>query len=360
MTVNPAHRRLITLIMAFTIFLVLVLLGLFARVPYVGLTGGPTVNTLGEYKGQQVVTVTGPGITQQETAGHLNLTTVSVVDQITLFEALGLWGSGSYALAPREVYYPPTKSVEDVRSEQANLMMNSEENATAAALGYLRMPTAVAVSSVADGSPADGIIADGDRIRAVNGTAVGNRQQLIDAIGALNPGDTASLALARVVDGRPVEETVEVVLGTRPDSGGSDSGDGAERGYLGIGGQLASADPELDITFHVGEIGGPSAGLMLTLAVIDRISDGDLTHGKFIAGTGTIDPDGKVGAIGGITHKMRAARDAGAEYFFVPGENCGEAAGDTPSGLTLMKADTLADATAALDQLGEGKTPAGC
>ena len=79
------------------------------------------------------------------------------------------------------------------------------------------------------------------------------------------------------------------------------------------------------IDFNLANIGGPSAGLMFSLAVIDKLTTGDVNGGKFVAGTGSITADGTVGPIGGIVHKMSSAQDAGAEIFLVPAENCDEA-----------------------------------
>ena len=107
-------------------------------------------------------------------------------------------------------------------------------------------------------------------------------------------------------------------------------------------------------------IGGPSAGLMFTLGIIDKLTDGDLTDGRFIAGTGTIDPDGTVGPIGGVLLKLITARDAGATVFLVPADNCAEAVTQVPDGLQLVKVASLDEAMTALDTLKAGGTPPGC
>ena len=124
--------------------------------------------------------------------------------------------------------------------------------------------------------------------------------------------------------------------------------------------KVVSADPNVKITYNVGDIGGPSAGLMLTLAVIDHLTPGDLADGRFIAGTGTIAPDGAVGQIGGITHKLSAARTAGATSFLVPAGNCTEATTDVPDGLELIKVDTLTSAMDSLEALRTGASRPHC
>jgi PDZ domain-containing protein len=95
------------------------------------------------------------------------------------------------------------------------------------------------------------------------------------------------------------------------------------------------------------KIGGPSAGLMFTLGIIEKVGDPEkynITQGRFIAGTGTIDAQGNVGAIGGIQLKMIAARDAGATLFLAPASNCSDVRGAIPSGLQVVKVSTLRDA----------------
>jgi PDZ domain-containing protein len=99
---------------------------------------------------------------------------------------------------------------------------------------------------------------------------------------------------------------------------------------------------------------------MFALAVVDKLSPGELTGGRFVAGTGAIDATGDVSPIGGIPFKLRAARDAGATVFLVPDENCAEAAAYAPDGLLLVRVSRLADAVRQLDALDEGAPAASC
>jgi PDZ domain-containing protein len=115
-----------------------------------------------------------------------------------------------------------------------------------------------------------------------------------------------------------------------------------------------------DVDIHVADVGGPSAGLMLTLGILDLVGKQDLTGGKVIAGTGTIDPKGSVGPIGGIQLKMVAAHDIGATMFLTPVQNCAEAKQAPQPGLTLAKVSNLDDALAALRDLRAGRTPPTC
>ncbi|GGF25815.1 YlbL family protein [Williamsia phyllosphaerae] len=336
---------MVTLGVTLALLIVLVMVGAFVRVPYVSLGPGPTVNTLGTIEDKQVVMISGAPV--RPTDGHLNLTTVSVTDGLTLFQAMGMWLSGRDALQPREQVYPPDKSTDEVRKDDVAQFSGSEDSATVAALKYLKRPVALEVTVDPKG-PAAGVLRDGDRVVTVNGAAVSTADQLRSAVSGLRPG-------TRVVLGVPQGAAVAtrtVTLGARPDA--------KDKGYLGVTPAEVNADPSLKIGFNVGDIGGPSAGLMLTLGIIDKLGDQNLTGGRFIAGTGTITDDGEVGEIGGITHKTRAAREAGATEFLVPEGNCAEARSDVPDGLTLLKVGTLNDAVSALSAVRSGRDAPRC
>ncbi len=108
------------------------------------------------------------------------------------------------------------------------------------------------------------------------------------------------------------------------------------------------------------QIGGPSAGLMFALGIMDKIGSQDLTKGRFIAGTGTIDATGKVGPIGGIQLKMIAARDKGASVFLAPAGNCSDVRKATPAGLKVVKVDALHGAVQDLLKIEKGRSVPGC
>jgi PDZ domain-containing protein len=114
------------------------------------------------------------------------------------------------------------------------------------------------------------------------------------------------------------------------------------------------------IDFNLANIGGPSAGLMFSLAVVDKLTTGEINGGKFVAGTGSISPDGVVGPIGGITHKMATAADAGATVFLVPKENCDLARTVAQDTMTLIKAENLTQTIEALKTLTAGGQPSTC
>src|SRR5690606_27735006 len=110
------------------------------------------------------------------------------------------------------------------------------------------------------------------------------------------------------------------------------------------------------IDIKLADVGGPSAGLMFALGIYDKLTPGSLTGGRFVAGTGTIDDNGKVGPIGGIQMKTVGARDKGAEFFLTPADNCATAVKDVPDGLTLVEVKTLEDALGALEDIRAGDT----
>ncbi|NKF31482.1 ATP-dependent serine peptidase containing a PDZ domain protein, partial [Pseudomonas sp. BGM005] len=111
---------------------------------------------------------------------------------------------------------------------------------------------------------------------------------------------------------------------------------------------------EIDVTLQLDNVGGPSAGMMFALGIVDTLTPGELNGGENIAGTGTIEADGTVGPIGGIRQKLYGARDAGAEFFLAPQSNCDEVTGHVPDGLTVISTGTLDDSLAALEVIADG------
>jgi PDZ domain-containing protein len=132
-----------------------------------------------------------------------------------------------------------------------------------------------------------------------------------------------------------------VTLGAR-----TDGGKGARLGVTVTTGCLAPFTVDLGLG---NQIGGPSAGMMFALGIMDKLGSDNLTNGRFIAGTGTISPEGAVGAIGGIQLKMIAARRAGATIFLAPASNCNDVVGAIPSGLNVIKVSTLHQAVQDLE-----------
>ncbi|MGW5387022.1 YlbL family protein [Nocardia sp. NPDC003963] len=339
------NRRLITLLVALFPVLLFGVVGSVYTVPFVALGPGPTFDTLGEVDGLQVVQVSGAEV--DRTNGHLNMTTVAVRDGLTIFEALGFWVSGRHGIVPRAEVYPPGVSREEVDESNEQDFATSESNAEVAAMHQLNLPTAVLVHEVSEDGPAHDVLRPGDQIVSVNGKPVATTQDVVTEVSSRAPGTVLTVVYRR--DG--AEQTAGITLGARPDD--------AAKGFLGLT-PTESAAPPMQIDFNLADIGGPSAGLMFSLALVEKLSPGDLDGGSFIAGTGSIDQDGKVGAIGGIQYKMMAAREAGAETFLVPAGNCNEASQRIPDGLRLVRVETLAGAVQALEDLSAGQAAPSC
>ncbi|RKS71784.1 PDZ domain-containing protein [Actinomadura pelletieri DSM 43383] len=341
-------RRAATLTAASLIVLVLAVIGSVMRVPYVALTPGPTSNTLGTNdKGQPLIKIEGRQ-TYPDT-GHLNFTTVTYRGgpggRIDLLTALRGWLADDTAIVPEETIFPQDETPKQVDEENTRQMEDSQQNAEAAALHELGIPvtTRVIVEGVQKGRPADGILKPDDEITAVDGTKVTNVAQVTGTMAKHKIGDTVTVAYTRA--GKPHTATLKTVATP-----------GGDRAAVGI----VIADQykfPFKIDISVGDIGGPSAGLMFSLAIIDKLTPGPLTKGRFIAGTGTITPNGEVGPIGGIQQKMIAARRAGATVFLTPKDNCADAAAARPDGLRLIRADTLHSTVQAINALNTGKGP---
>ncbi len=318
-------------------------------VPYVALGPGPTFDTLGDFDGKPVVAIEGTPV--KPTSGHLNMTTVSQRDGLTLGQALAFWASGEDQLVPRDLVFPPEKSRDDIEKSQNADFQRSEDNAEYAALNYLKYDKAVTVEKVNDPGPSVGKLQPGDALDAVNGTKTPTIEKFTSLLKATKPGQEITIDYRRKAGAAPAQNgSARITLGHNEDR---------DYGYLGVAVQDAPWAP-FAVDFNLANIGGPSAGLMFSLAVVDKLTTGDLNGGKFIAGTGTIGPDGGVGPIGGITHKMSSAQEAGATVFLVPADNCDEARTAPGNTMELLKADNLNQTIDSLKALTSGGNPARC
>ncbi len=334
-------RRSAATALAAVSLLALLAAGYLLGTPYVLMSPGPTVDVLGEVKGEPIVEVEG-GRTYP-TDGELRLTTVSVSSpgsRVTLFDAMAAWVDPDRSVLPRGSVYPEDRTPEDERAESRVQMVGSQDSAVAAALtelGY-ELDTYAEVLGTTPGGPAADQLEARDEIVSINGTPVRGVQQVFDLVDAMDPGDKARFVVLR--EGR--RETATVTTEAAPD----DPGQAVVGVFLGTGYHFP-----FDVTVNVSDnIGGPSAGLVFALSVYDVLTPGALTGGKDVAGTGTITPAGRVGPIGGIQQKIVAARDAGASLFLVPPANCAAAlAAPVADGeIRLVRAGTLHSAVRTL------------
>lgn len=323
------------------------------RVAYVGLGPGPTVDTLGEVQTKDDKTVeliTVDDAKGGETDGQLRLVTVRVHDHLQLAEAISYWLSDDYAVIPRQLQYPDDKSKDEISEEQDKLWKSSQSAAETAALRELGEPVEVTVSAVDSDSKAHGELAVDDVITAVEDQAVTSQLKLkglLETAYQENKDEPVDVTVQRDDEEVSAQITPETADG--------------EVTVAGIELEAVQDDP-YGIEMHAEDlgIGGPSAGMIFALAMVEKASGENLTGGEIVAGTGEIDEEGKVGSIGGVSQKVVGAHEDGATVFLTPSANCQSAAANAPDGLKLIKIDTLDDAISALRDLQNGQEPQTC
>jgi PDZ domain-containing protein len=320
----------------------------FIPSPYVIEQPGPVFNTLGtsSHDGSEVPLISITGAPTFPTAGSLDMLTVSVVGTPQSLpswaEIVGAFFDKSKAIVPIDAIYPPQISVDEQNQENQTMMVDSQQEAIAAALTNLGIAftTQVSVAQVADGSPATGILQVGDIIDSVNGAPVTSVDELRAAVTANGDAAPATLVITR----SGAQQTVQVTP--------TKASDGTI--LLGIGAGATYQFP-FTVDIQLDNVGGPSAGMMFALGIIDQLTPGELNGGKSVAGTGTIAADGTVGAIGGIRQKLFGAVDSGASYFLAPASNCDEVVGHIPDGLRVFAVNTLSDSLTALSDISSGQ-----
>jgi PDZ domain-containing protein len=327
-----------------SIVVLVISLGLLTAfpVPFVSFSPGPVKDTLGSSKNKPVIEISNHETFP--TSGQLDLTTVSVTSpdrQLTLPQAMRNWLDPHHDLFPRDIIYPPEQSADEVEQQNTAEMTGSQDSAVAAALQAAKVPFHTKVSTVSKGTPADGKLKPGDIVLAVDGQTVTQVPQVGDFVRKHKVGQNVLFLIRR----DSAEQTVQVKTAATP---GDDS-----RPMVGI---TIGVDSQVKVTVNLGQdIGGPSAGTAFALAIYDKLTPGALLAGKHVAGTGTIDALGQVGAIGGIQQKIAGAKNDGATIFLVPGPNCEAALHAGVKGIRLVKITTLNEAISALQAVADGK-----
>lgn len=347
--VDPGPRRRLrmhrTFIGATSAAVVIGLAALALPAPYVVESPGPAINTIGVVDGEPVIKVAGRETF--EPTGNLDLTTVYVRGgadrRLPLFQVLQGWADSEQDIYPEESVYPRGVTGDEVSDQNASLMDNSQQTSVAAALTSLGIEygQTLAVAGMATETNA-AVLAEGDLLRTVNGEPITDLAMLR---GSLQDAGDAPVRLGIERDGGA--ETVRA---------STTAGDDGQR-QLGVFLQTEFTFP-FDVDFTLANVGGPSAGMMFSLGLVDTLTEGDLTGGRHVAGTGTITPNGDVGPIGGIAQKLVGAREAGAEVFLAPAGNCAEVDGRIPEGLSVIKVATLDEARSALEDIAAGDDPA--
>jgi PDZ domain-containing protein len=308
--------------------------------PYVIESAGPTFDVFdGDDIGTTLVTI--EGAATYAPSGELRLTTVSVTRTSDTPASLGsvvrAW------LDPDVAIYPDFPQSQDYAEDVQQEWLTSQEMATVAALGELgiAVPASIRVAEFSEDSLATDALRVDDVIVSVNGEEVLTLPDLSAVLATLTPGDSVTLVVNRA--GEPVSVTFPTIRWE----------DGSARMGVWI-------DPTFEMPYKVDvaidHVGGPSAGLIFTLAIVDLLTPEDELAGANVAGTGTISPSGEVGPIGGIAFKMIGARGSGADWFLAPEGNCAEVVGHVPEGLRVVSVANLSEAYDAMVAIGNGTT----
>jgi PDZ domain-containing protein len=317
-----------------------------APVPYVVELPGPVYNTLGTDNGKDVISI--QGHETYPAKGALDLTTVYIEggpnSNVSLLGLLRSVLDPSLTIQPVDAVYPKGTTKQAVNQENTAEMQSSQDNAVAAALKNLGIPfdERIKVASLITDSASAGKLQPQDTILTVSGQPV-DSLATVQKLVAASQGKPVVVGFQR----NGTNQTVEITP--------KDAGQG--RYLLGFTVTYAFSFP-FSVNFALDAVGGPSAGMMFALGIIDKLTPGDLTQGHQIAGTGTIMPDGTVGEIGGIVQKMKGARSQGATLFLAPAGNCSDVVGHIPDGLAVVRVDTLAAARHAVESYAQGADPA--
>ena len=302
----------------------------WVRLPYYSLGPGPARDVL--------TLIEVDGTPTYGSSGHLVLTTVRF-RQITPLGGLVAWLDPEQSIVEDDVLFPPGLTPDEEERRATSEMDQSKIDAAFVVLSRLteypaEHPRGALIEQVGEGCPADRRLFPGDVIVRIDDEVVDSAEEASALIEAVPPGRPTELRVR--TDGEV--RTVRVERGRCP---------GIREPLLGI----STIDPfPVDISIQSDDVGGPSAGLMWALGLYDLLTVGDLTDGRTIAGTGTIDPDGNVGPIGGILDKVVAAREAGADVLLVPADNLGELRAADRGEMRVVPVETFDDALAALGE----------
>lgn len=351
---RPAHtgisrRAGLTLLTAVVVVAVVAVLNLI-HVPKVIYRPGPAYDTLGDIDGTPIIEVA--GLETYPTSGTLDFTTVTLNGgprfPVSAWEWMAASLDPSSTIADEKDVFPENVTASEVREQNLELMTGSQQQAAVVALRAIgeEVPEEVKVAQVLKDKPADGVLKVNDRVMSVGGTDIETPDDLRAVLQEVKAGRSVEFTIERDGERKRLE-----VPTTEATTTGED-GATVSRTIIGI---YPASDFDLPhkVTINAGNVGGPSAGLMFSLAVYDTITEGDLTGGRSFAGTGTINSEGDIGAIGGIQQKLIAAERAGADYFLVPAGNCSEIAGNIPEGLKVAGVGSFDEAREVVEAVGE-------
>jgi PDZ domain-containing protein len=331
------RRRRLLVSLGILLLIVPVLAGIFIRVPYYLISPG-------EARGvAELIKVKGDNAKEFPPRGKILFTTVSLAGDVNVFRALAGWLDDEVEVIPEERITGGAPR-QEVRQQNIQAMVDSKLTATKVALERLGYRVTVngdgaLVTDVKVGDPADGQLQVGDVIKSIDGEAVTLHDQVVSKVRQHKAGDVISIGFNRGGG----DKTVDLTSVADPE--------GNARIGVVLQTNNLKYDFPIDVSIETGLVGGPSAGLAFTLALIDDLTEGELTGGRNVAVTGTIDAAGNVGPVGGVAQKTVTARDAGAVAFLVPPEEEKDAKRFAGK-MEIIPIETLADALAALHRLG--------
>lgn len=302
---------------------------------------GQLFNVMGELDEQRVIS--SPDLEIFDTESRFDVTTVSLLGNRestpNWIQVLWAWADPNQIVVPLDEVYPPNRTTAEVRAESSAMMEISQQDAIAVALrdlGY-EVPRSLYVSTVLEGTPASRLLVGGDIVLRANDNPVSTFEELRAEI-QLSVGQTMEILVSR--DGQ------DLPIAITPEFTGEAYAIGAMIGY--------TYDFPVEISLQLGNVGGPSGGLMFALGIIDALTEGSLAGANHVAGTGTISPSGEIGPIGGVRLKMIAASQAGATLFLAPFGNCDEVIDSVPEGLSVVAVRDLSEAKNAVEALAKG------
>ena len=337
---NGMGRRASAGIIAMFVGIALGAVMAMVHLPYAILQPGPVTNTLGNGSaGKPLITVAGK--TTYPTTGALDFTTVAVLggpaNPVNAWEWIGGHLDKTNAVVPEDELFPKGVTSTEVDHQVAAEMADSQKEAIAVALRALgqKVPEVVSIGALTKDSPAKGVLLPGDIVVSVDGKAVTNPGSVRASIRAHKPGESATFTVRSGGKERVLTVTTANAAG---------------HAVVGVLMSTEFVFPT-KVSINAGDVGGPSAGLMFSLAVYDKLTPGSLTGGANIGGTGTIDSAGVVGPIGGIQQKLVGAKRGGATWFLSPADNCNEVVGHVPDGLRVVKVATFTQARDAVEAI---------
>lgn len=287
--------------------------------------------------------ISSPDLEVYPSESRFDITTISLLGNRestpSWVQVLWAWADPAQIVLPLDEVYPPNLTTEQVRAESTAQMEISQQDAIAVALrdlGY-EVPRSLYVSSVLEDTPASKLLIAGDLVFEARGVPVTTFEELK---GQIQQSEGKPMDLVVLRNGETKNLSITPVL--------------KEDAYV-IGAMIGyTYDFPVEIELQLGDVGGPSGGLMFSLGIIDALTEGSLAGDHHVAGTGTISPAGEVGAIGGVSLKMLAAKNAGAELFLAPYDNCDEVASSIPEGLKVVAVRDLSQAKQAVMALANG------